>query len=158
MIERRRGLRFAHEPIQFVLVFAEILIEKLDRYLTIEFRVFGQINLTHPTRPEFRDDAVVSDLGIWLQRLSQYFFPVIKLSLRRREKFLANRGKKCCAEGSEELCVCRGYKHLAPTRANRNAIRIPCALLPTASDLLFHFREPVQHELDVRMASSGSTI
>ena len=41
------------------LVLAEFFVQEFDSDLAIEFRVLGEVHLTHSTRADLRDDAVM---------------------------------------------------------------------------------------------------
>ena len=70
MIERGRRFRFLNETAHAVLIRGKISGQNLHRHFAIEFRVLGQIDLTHSARADLRDDAVVRQSGIGWQCLT----------------------------------------------------------------------------------------
>src|SRR5678815_408446 len=52
-------LRFLDKAIQFVRVFAELIVQELDRDFAIEFRVLGEIDFTHAAGSDLGNDAVM---------------------------------------------------------------------------------------------------
>lgn len=60
MIERRGCFGFQNKTIQLFRVLAELVGQKFDGDPTIEFRVLGQIHLTHATC-DLGDDAIVRE-------------------------------------------------------------------------------------------------
>src|SRR5713226_1962646 len=62
MAQRRRRLRFPNEALHAVAMRRDLSGEDLQSYFAIEFGILRQINLTHATRAEFGDDAIVGEI------------------------------------------------------------------------------------------------
>src|SRR6188474_733903 len=68
MIEIGYGARFLGKALQTILIFSNFGRQDLERHSAAEFRsVLRQINLTHPARAKFGDDAVVRQSGVGWQ-------------------------------------------------------------------------------------------
>src|SRR5438876_8480673 len=63
MIERRRGLCFLSEAPHAVLIRGEVSRQNLERNSTIQIFILGEIDLTHATRTNFGNDAVMGQAG-----------------------------------------------------------------------------------------------
>ena len=61
MVESRSGLGFTPEALQRLLVLSHVLRKKLQGNKTVEPRVLGLINHTHPATTKLLKDAVVGD-------------------------------------------------------------------------------------------------
>ncbi len=61
MIQRRRRLRFAKEPLLVLFVFEHFRSKELQRDRALELGVFGLVHHTHPTPADFGEDLVVAD-------------------------------------------------------------------------------------------------
>jgi hypothetical protein len=59
MIQIRSGSGFLLEALETILVGGVLLAQNLDRDLTAEFHVFGQIDFAHPARAEFLEDPIM---------------------------------------------------------------------------------------------------
>src|SRR5438445_13652421 len=63
MIERRRGFCFLSEAPHAVLIRGEVSRQNLERNLAVKFGVLCEIDLTHATRTELGNDAIVRQAG-----------------------------------------------------------------------------------------------
>jgi hypothetical protein len=61
VVERGEKLRLASEPRQALGVLRDLCREHLDGDFTVESRVGGPVDLTHPARPEGGGDAIVRE-------------------------------------------------------------------------------------------------
>ena len=61
MVERRRGLRFVHEPLLRVAVLHERQRQEFQRHGALELGVFRLVDLAHAARAEQRQHAIVRD-------------------------------------------------------------------------------------------------
>jgi len=67
MIETRRCLGFACEPLTAVLILAEMRGKEFESDVTFKLCILSQIYFTHPTGTNLFDDAVVSHNGVFCQ-------------------------------------------------------------------------------------------
>ena len=63
MIERGGGARLANEPLTRVLVGRGRRRQQLERDLAAEIGIFGEIDVSHPARAEFRPHLVAAEAG-----------------------------------------------------------------------------------------------
>ena len=61
MIERRRSLGLASEPLQRDRIAKELLGQELQRDGSVEASVLGLVDDTHPSAAELLEDSVVGD-------------------------------------------------------------------------------------------------
>ena len=62
MIQRRCGLGFTPEAFQRLRVVSNIFGQEFKRYKTVEARVLGLVNHTHPAASQSLEDAIVGDV------------------------------------------------------------------------------------------------
>jgi hypothetical protein len=59
MIEGGGGLRFLSEAPHAILIGGQVSGQKLQRYFAIESGIKGEVNFTHSTGAEFRNNPVM---------------------------------------------------------------------------------------------------
>src|SRR5262245_5733840 len=60
VIQRGRGLRLLYEATHSILASGDVGRQYFQRHATPEFRIFSQIDFTHPTRTKLRADLVAT--------------------------------------------------------------------------------------------------
>ena len=65
MIQSRSSFRFLNEALQSLLVRSYSLRKNLDRHRSIEFRIKGEVDLTHAAGADLRADFVAAEMCAW---------------------------------------------------------------------------------------------
>ena len=73
--ERRSRLGLQDESPDPFLVPDQVRRQDFQRDVPLEAEVLGEIHLTHPARAERTHDAIVGDVGSWLQRSTHWGLP-----------------------------------------------------------------------------------
>src|SRR5262245_24027329 len=63
MVERRRGLGLLNEALEAVLMGRDFAREEFQGYRTAELSVLGSIDLTHSSRTNLANDAIMRQAG-----------------------------------------------------------------------------------------------
>src|SRR5437870_1826746 len=73
MVKRRGGFGLLDEAPHAILILGEFGRQQLERDLAVEPCIFGQVNLAHPARAEFGDNAVMRQIGVCRKAHSNLF-------------------------------------------------------------------------------------
>src|SRR5262249_762952 len=93
IVECRGGTCFSFETVYLCGILRELRWQDLDRDAAVEFQVIREINLTHASGSDLRDDLIMSELLSCSQRWAGFGIDTKTLARRFFQK--AVRGVKC---------------------------------------------------------------